>query len=96
MCLSSRSSLYVRFAWMMDWNGLESFFTATFKPVFTSYAELKGQYGTLYETTGGNGFATSKPLIKQKSWLVSFLLNPKPVNNAIHSKLLVSLCNDLS
>lgn len=41
MCLSSRNSLYVLLAWMMDWNGLESFFTATFKPIFSSTAELQ-------------------------------------------------------
>ncbi len=46
MCLRSRSSLYVRLAWMMDWNGRDSFLTATFRPVFASNAELrkKGQH----------------------------------------------------
>lgn len=41
MCLSSRSSLYVLLAWMMDWKGRDSFLTATFKPVFKSSAELQ-------------------------------------------------------
>ena len=26
---------------MMDWKGLDNFFTATFRPNFTSYAELE-------------------------------------------------------
>lgn len=41
MCLRSRSSLYVRLAWMMDWNGRDSFLTATLKPVFVSNVELR-------------------------------------------------------
>lgn len=47
MCLSNRSSLYVLLAWIMDWNGRESFFTATFKPIFTSYAELLRRWANI-------------------------------------------------
>lgn len=51
MCFSSRSSLYVLLAWMIDWNGRESFFTATFSPVFISTAELveRGQWIRLHK-----------------------------------------------
>lgn len=40
MCFNSRSSLYVLLAWMMDWKGRDSFFTAIFRLVFSSNEEL--------------------------------------------------------